>query len=193
MISVRSATSIPLLLLLVACAPAPITNIGDPDSLRAEQPLQCVGLGAVVSTYTAADVAAGARSCVDEGKYESAAALVFVSSAMAFYDTQRVRDPSAHQALRLLVPAYLEGADEASRESLMAAIETATRPGSQASLCSELQRIGKPDYFPQYMIAHGMDAIMSSDLPPLVEEFDEEDAWRATLEFSRCVAPSGAS
>ena len=50
-------------------------------------------------------------------------------------------------------------------------------------ICNELSRIGAPQYYPSYMIQHGMNAIIGSDTEDaLVKNFDSDAAWKESLD-----------
>ena len=116
-----------------------ITNYETAGNLEATNPLGCEPATDVQPTSSAADVAAGAVACTEEDRFDEAAELVLVSSAYAFYDTQRVADPSAHGALQaLFVESFSSLTEEdASQMNDSMNVLTPDNPRHQA-LCESL-------------------------------------------------------
>jgi len=55
-------------------------------------------------------------------------------------------------------------------------------PDKFLAICTEILRIGTPQYYPGYMIQHGMNAITGTNPDDeLVKNFDSETAWKQTL------------
>ena len=43
-------------------------------------------------------------------------------------------------------------------------------------------KVGKPKYYPTYMVQHGMQAIINEKKgEELIERFDSEESWKAAL------------
>src|SRR5690606_5766422 len=127
----------------------------------------------VTTNSTAADVAAGAKACASSREYDAAAELFMVASAFAYFDTQRVVDETAHEAVGVLpIKAFGELAEE-RLERVIEAIEVLDQNlVRKETICAHLRNSKPPTYIPTYMIAHGMNAFMDSQAEPLVEDFD---------------------
>ena len=65
---------------------------------------------------------------------------------------------------------------QAFRQALMA---TMSDPKKHSGFCSNVSKIGSPNYFPKYMIMHGMNASVNSkpDEKALVPNFDAQGTW----------------
>lgn len=177
------------LLSLATGSQADVTAFEHSDSLKSENPLKCVSPEEVEPTSTAADIAQGALHCFKKRRYEEAAALVFVASAFVDFDTRRVVDSSAHAARQALFAETFSGQSEQKIGEMFQAMDGLS-PGSveHTEICEHLRLIGPPKYFPKYMIAHGLAAFTGSNDQMLVEPFDAESAWSASLtQFTNCV------
>ena len=178
---VRSICTL-VLLATTLCAKAQVTSYENPDSLRAENPLECVSATEVAASSSAADVAAGAEDCTENGRFDEAAALLLVSSAFVDFDTRRVADESAHSARHALFASTFSNQSERDMQSLFGALDSfdPNSPEHQR-ICEHLRDVGPPIYFPKYMIAHGLQAATDPEAPPLIEPFDSARAWEDSL------------
>ncbi len=171
-----------VLLAMTLCAKAQVTSYENPDSLRAENPLECVSATEVAASSSAADVAAGAQHCTENGRFDEAAALLLVSSAFVDFDTRRVADASAHAARQALFANTFSNQSESDMQSLFGALDSLDPSSAEHQrICEHLRDIGPPSYFPKYMIAHGLQAATDPDAPPLIEPFDSARAWEESL------------
>ena len=169
--------------------PQTIINWESPGNLAATNPLGCVDAETVIASDTAADIASGARACLDERDYDRMADLIVFASAYAFYDTLRVTDPSAHAAQGALFLDRFEDISRSQRRRLLRAVDR--REGDEkrlGELCAMLVAVGPPRYRPTYMIAHGL--LSFPGMPKevtAVREIDRAEGWRKTLvEFVKC-------
>lgn len=176
------------LFLLAGCVGTPpVTNHESVGNLATTSPLACVSTTQVIPTNSAADVAAGARECVRQSRYDEAAELIMVASAYAHFDTQRVADKSAHSALNALFVKEFGSLPEAERNRLFASIDALDSDRSRKSaICSQLLSAPPPSYFPGYMVAHGMGAFTGSDKEPLIKDFNAPEAWSRSMAFIKC-------
>ena len=56
-------------------------------------------------------------------------------------------------------------------------------------MCKKIERISIPDYYPSYMIQHGISALLKKNTPPIVANFDAPEEWKLTLQnYLRCDA-----
>ena len=184
----RLKFTVALVFLLGAPLVAQVTNYTTEGSLRADHPLQCVPVSEITGKSSAADVTQGAVACLEAENYQGAAELVMVASAFAYFDTQRVSDPSAHVALQAIFADALSGQPQDRVEKMLAAIQRLSPDNSRhREICTSLLALGPPSYYPSYMIEHGMDAFTGSDSEPLVADFDAGKAWVDSLRtFIKC-------
>ena len=158
-----------------------------PGNLAATNPLNCVGAETVSNTDTAADIASGARACVDTGDYDGMANLVLVANAFAYYDTLRVTDPSAHSALNALIAVRFEDISMAQRGRVGTAVEALVHDAPRVrALCAKLAALGPPDYRPTYMIAHGLGTVVGEQEGPPVRKIDRASGWQESLTYVKC-------
>lgn len=179
-------------LLLAGSATAQITSFSSKDSLKAQNPLKCVPVEAIRADSSAADVAAGALKCLKKKSYGEAAELTMVASAFANFDTRRVSDKSAHIAQQALFSETFRKQSEERMTELFAHMnQLGPESERHKAICAYLESLGPPSYFPKYMIAHGMATFTGSKEPPLIEPFDAQTSWAATLsEFVNCANAS---
>lgn len=170
-------------------AAAQVTHFGADGNLQPTVDLGCVASSAFLPTHTAADLALVARNCVAAQAYPRAVEAFIVMQVFGVFDTRRVADRSAHQAVAVLgqqIAAAIPPADGDDFEAAVAEFGGAGSPRHSA-LCQGLRASGPPTYSPVYMIQHGMMAFMRPDDPPLVDGFDANIAWDGVLtDFLNC-------
>jgi len=71
-------------------------------NLKSNKPLGCVSLSQVANTNTPADIFVGISSCIEEANYNAAAQLYILANLFGRFDTLRVKDVTAHQAISVL-------------------------------------------------------------------------------------------
>jgi len=173
---------------LVGCANnAQFTNYESEGDLAATNPLPCVSATSVSSASTAADIAAGAKECAFQAKYNESAELIMVASAYAFFDTQRVADKTAHSALSALFAKEFGSLPEKVRNELLSSIDALNNNQPRKNeICSYLLSSSEPSYFPKYMIAHGMGSFTESAKEPLINSFNASEAWSESMAYIKC-------
>ena len=164
-----------------------ITHWETPGNLAATNPLGCVVAATVSATDTAADIASGARTCLDEGHYDRMADLLLVANVYAYYDTLRVTDRSAHGALGALFVDRFAGISESQADRYMDAFDALVRDDKRLrGLCTMLSALGAPQYRPTYMIAHGLGSFPGMRKESPLHEIDTAASWRKALGFANC-------
>ena len=165
----------------------PGTHIEVPGNLAATNPLDCVAVEAVSNSHTAADIASGARSCFDEGDDDAMADLMLVASAFAYYDTLRVTDESAHAALTALFADRFADIPSTQRDRVATAIDALADDRDRVgALCAKLADLGPPEYWPTYMLAHGLGTLVGEEKEPAVRNIDRAAGWKQALSFTNC-------
>jgi hypothetical protein len=158
-----------------------------PGNLKATNPLACVPATEVTTASTAVDVAAGAKACADNREFDRAAEMFMVVSALGFFDTQRVADQTAHEALAVLPRMAFGELSERRLQQVFAAIRAVDQDAARKqAICAHLKESPPPTYVPTYMIAHGMNALLDPEAEQLVADFDAVPAWSAAMKFVRC-------
>lgn len=164
--------------------PAPnITNIETKGNLESTNNVGCVGQDKLSRKFTSADLYRAVATCAQQGMNKEGAFLGALAGAYGYFDTLRVADKSAHGAPVMLRMTVLDSLDEQKRIAFQASIKaTYFDPVAHAEICNGIIRIGSPDYFPRYMIQHGIKVLTDANAGNgLVEGFDANAAWSQTL------------
>lgn len=153
-----------------------VVNIQTPGNLEVTNRLSCISVDEVKPSHSPADLFYGISQCLDKSEYEKAAVLYSIAFAYGKYDTLRVTDKSAHQALSVM-KFNLMNAKKEHIDKFQTALTDKFK--DRAKLCQELQGIHPPTYFPRYMIQHGIQALTEATQPNngLNENFNAQDAW----------------
>jgi hypothetical protein len=162
---------------------AQITNIEAKGNLQSLKTVGCVGVSELTNQHTPADIYPGVRKCIDAGEFERAGQLFFVAGVFGRFDTLRVADQTAHQAISVLRTNNLGNIDEERQKAFQESLKDRYGPGSPelAGLCGELRRMGPPAYHPTYMLQHGMRAFTGAG-GGLTQDFDPNKAWASVLD-----------
>lgn len=178
-----------LVALILSCAGSgswaqEITNYTTEGSLEATHDIGCADSGQISNGHTPADLYMGLSECLEEGNLENGVLLFALAGVYGRYDTFRVSDPSAHQAMSVLRMTAVDPIDESTRAKFDEILKnTLGSPDGLDRICREVRKIGAPDYFPRYMIQHGMKAITGdSTKDGLVTDFEPESAWEKSLD-----------
>lgn len=176
-------------LMLAACSSPPtssVTNYQAQGNLESPKPSGCVGISRLSNEQNPVDIFAGLNICLSKNNYENAAELYFAGMAYGYFDTKRVADKTAHQAISVLSMNTVSSQSQESIEKLQSEITNIS--SSNAELCRKLYSLGAPEYKPTYMVKHGMGAFTGqSTKDGLVESFDAEVTWEESLaKIAKC-------
>ena len=170
-------------LLLTACNSTPqstVTNYEADENLASSQQIECVPVTELSNTNNPVDIFGGLNSCLSQQDYSNAAQLYFAGMSYGFFDTKRVSDKTAHQAISVLRMNVFGAQSQDTLASFQAALENVTSDNSDT--CQRLAELGPPAYKPTYMIQHGMAAFTGQTTKDgLVENFDSNTVWQDTL------------
>lgn len=155
---------------------AEVINIQAPGNLEVTNKLSCISVDEVKPSYSPADLFYGLSQCLDKSEYEKAAVLYSIAFAYGKYDSLRVVDKSAHQALSVMKFNLMNAKKEHIDKFQIVVTE---KFKDRTKLCQELQGIQPPTYFPRYMIQHGIQALTQATQSNngLIENFNVQDAW----------------
>jgi hypothetical protein len=155
-----------------------------PGNLESKYDLGCVGAEKLRNKYTPADLYKAVSKCVESNRYEEGAFLFAVAGAYGRFDSLRVEDKTAHQALTALRMRTLGSHDQPKQAAFKEGVRKAVgTPEGLAAVCKDLVRIGPPDYYPRYMVQHGMGAFRKTGSGDgLVARFDATAAWKQSLD-----------
>ncbi len=182
------------LLLVSGCASqeAPkkgaVTSYEAPGNLESTHALGCIPGSSVTAQYTPADLYPAFAKCVMADRFAEATDLYAFAFAFAVYDTKRVPDKTAHQAIMVLQLENMSALPDEKKRAFGEYFERVSVPGSPSAtaICDELRRVGPPQYEPRYMIQHGMGAASGQPSAP-PSDFDSAATWSAVLkEQIRC-------
>jgi len=164
-----------------------IINYEAKGNLESKMPINCVDINKVNNFNTPADIFVGVSDCVNNERYQEAGKLLVLATTYGNYDTRRVEDRTAHQASPVLFKQLVTSIDEDRRKKLFT--EFKNEVSNNKNICASIKKLGKPNYYPAYMIQHGMGAFLGKKSKDgLVSNFDPEYAWENTLkEFLNCT------
>lgn len=177
-------------LLMSACNSTSKSNVSNYEAagnLESPQPSACVSVGELTNKQNPVDIFTGLNSCLAKNDYSSAAKLYFAGMSYGFFDTKRVSDRTAHQAIGVLRLNLFGAQPQEVLDKLQAALSNIT--SNNTAICKSLTTLGAPEYVPTYMIQHGMGAFTGqSTKDGLVENFDSDTAWKDALStIAKCV------
>jgi len=164
---------------------ATITVYETKGNLAVTHDLDCIPLDTTKNIYTPADLYKAFAKCIQEGDYDKANDLFLLAGAYVRFDAMRVADKTAHQARTVLIMNNTSEMTAQQKRDWNAHMDKLT-PGSErlAEICSKIKKIGVPDYYPAYMIQHGIQAFSKEKIEPLVPNFDPQSAWQSILDKS---------
>ncbi len=104
------------------------------------------------STYTPLDLYPVMPDCMAKKLYQEAGDIYALAGVYGYFDRLRVRDRSAHEAVSVLAMTFGAKLTDDFREYL----KSITTGEGLTQLCGRIRTIGMPDYFPHYMVSHGL-------------------------------------
>lgn len=145
--------------------------------------LPCSAGNELKNTYTPLELYMSVPPCIESGHFSEAANLFVLAGVYGMYDRLRVKDRSAHQAITVLKMAVTPSFTDAFRQHL----STMVQGPNLATLCQSMKKVGPPNYYPSYMINHGLGAIsaqLNGNAPDsaLNESFQPTSAWAEALD-----------
>lgn len=165
--------------------PAPnITNYEAQGNLESTNNVRCVGPDGLSRKFTPPDMYRAAAICAQQDMNKEGTFLVALAGAYGKFDTLRVADKTAHNAPNISRMTSFASLDANKISTLQANMKaTFSDPAALAAICNDVIRIGPPDYFPRYMIQHGMGVFIQDPKAGngLVDGFDASAAWSQTL------------
>ncbi len=177
-------------LLLSACNSTPKSNVSNYEAagnLESPKPAGCISVGELSNKQNPVDIFTGLNACLLNNNFSNAAELYLAGMSYGFFDTKRVSDKTAHQAINVLRMNLFGAQPQEILDKLQAALTNIT--SENTAICKSLTTLGAPAYKPTYMIQHGMGAFTGqSNKDGLVENFDSRAAWKDALStIAKCV------
>ena len=179
---------------MVSCTqsdPAPLlTDHKTEGNLESKNAIGCIAVSDVEDTYTPADLYKGVGACIAAGDYKNGSSLYAMAGIYGRFDTLRVTDRSAHQALTVLQMHELGSLPQGRMDKLRQEVTSIVNDDARlAELCARIRMIGPPSYAPRYMTQHGMGAFSSGGGSEPDEPFDRAAAWEKSLtSYLHCPA-----
>lgn len=166
-----------------------ITNYETKDNLKSFHHLACVDVVALTKDNTPADIYPAVRTCIDHGDFQRAARLFAIAGAFGRFDTLRVLDKSAHQAIPALWMANLDGLGQDTKAQFQATLKAISDSEQLAELCAQARKLGPPTYYPTYMTQHGLSAFTGQG-GGLKQDFNAAEAWDSSVSTYLSCPPS---
>ena len=161
-----------------------ITHYETAGNLVAKHPLLCATVDKLKNTDTPPDLYAGLVDCAKHARYEDAVYFFALAGVYSFFDAERVVDETARAAHSALTRDAMGELDQPTKDAVFAQLKaTLGDPAKLPAACMAITRIGPPNYFPQYMVQHGLDAVNDKVKGNgLVPDFDAKTAWDKALD-----------
>ncbi len=164
------------------CTPlfATITVSNIEGNLGTKSNPKCITMSEAVTLLTPPDLALGILECYKSDDVQNALDMFWVMKVRAFFDAQRVNDESAGAAQGAL-QAQLFGTTGEEFLIKMQNLLDKDKEVFFSRLCSTMKTLGPPDYYPEYMILHGMKAFLGIEGDGLKPDFDADRQWGKIL------------
>jgi hypothetical protein len=156
------------------------TNYRAEGSLASTQEVGCIPLVQAKNTFTPADLYKGISECIAQDKYDLAASLFMLAGIYSMFDAERLTDKTAGQAGIALAIITSSPLSQEKKGKFGEAIQRIVKgPEILRRQCGEIQKIGMPNYYPNYMILHGIKAFTGNPHDgALVSDFDAPGTWK---------------
>lgn len=170
-----------------------VRNYEAAGNLESNNTLSCVGPDKLRNIYTPADLYPAVSQCARQANTRHGAVIFALAGAYGRFDTLRVSDKSAHQALAVLkMQTFNRLPPEVHKTFKENVSNILSDPKELAAVCAEVMRLGPPNYFPRYMVQHGISVFakpVAGDTG-LVKDFDAAAAWKSALSgYLHCPNP----
>lgn len=134
----------------------------------------------ITNSHTPIDLFKSSAICIEKEKYPQAVELYLVATAYGYFDSSRVIDKSTRQALDT-VKTEIFGPIEAVKRNQFAEV-LRSRLDNMKSSCIFLEKLGKPTYYPKYMVQNG---VTRGD--GLILNYDAKALWEDTrFNYLKC-------
>jgi hypothetical protein len=166
-------------------------NVSAPGNLAPTRKLSCMDIANIKNIYTPPDIYTAIRDCLSKGLYDQAASLYPLASAYAHFDAFRVADQTARDGGQVLsLQTFATQTPEQKQAFKKALTAVMSDPQKHSDFCANVSRIGPPNYFPKYLIMHGMNAFTSKnpDQNALIPNFDAKGTWaKLQTQYLQCA------
>ncbi|MGE5468260.1 MAG: hypothetical protein ACM3Y9_12625 [Ignavibacteria bacterium] len=157
-----------------------VVNFRAEGSLASTQAVNCIPLAEAKNSFTPPDLYKGVLDCLARDNYESAAELFALAGIYGRFDAERVADKTAGQAKTVLIMNAFAAVSDEKKSRFNAALGRITgSPEVLGRLCRQVAAVGMPDYYPSYMILHGIRAFTGNPHEgAIVKDFDASGVWK---------------
>jgi hypothetical protein len=141
--------------------PCGVNKINTQGNLTSKHNLNCISLDQINSNYTPADLYPSAAKCFKSDNSGQGFELFMAASLYSRYDMLRITDKSAWQAKNALIMKHIYPLPKSKKVPISNLVKrTKTDKQFKRELCSKLKSLPIPTYTPDYMINHGMGAVL---------------------------------
>lgn len=180
----------PLLIALYASTvtAAEISNHQSTGNLQSLNKLSCIEKEKIQNTYTPADLYPAVSRCIKEENYDKGIYLFMVAGAYGYYDANRVSDKTSRQAIQVLQMQNLWPLDENLKKGFQNKLTAfANNKDSMKDACNFISKLGKPNYYPSYMIQHGIKSFTGTGQDGLLQKVNLDEIWHdASVNYIKC-------
>jgi hypothetical protein len=149
----------------------------------------CIPLGADTSHQTPVDLYRLVAACATAARYDVAIDAFATAGTYGKFDMARVSDESSYGILGAIKNLALNAIPPPNKELFQRAAGQAFDDATQhEAICKRLRSAGPPSYSPDYMLKHGLEAVIqaagASSPPataPLRINFAPAEAWKEAL------------
>ncbi|MDO6694837.1 hypothetical protein Q4574_16185 [Aliiglaciecola sp. 3_MG-2023] len=169
---------------ILSCTPSEKSEKEDvlPAYLAPNLATICIEIDALENTISPVDLYPSIKQCILQGKEDVAIYNYVLASAYGIYDSKRVVDQTSHQAINIIqkhsIWSLTALEQDSFQQKLTAFIDS---PESMQLACNFIQKVGKPEYTPDYMIEHGVKKLTDENPDGLVNGFAEQSTWSSVL------------
>ena len=149
-------------------------------NLEAKSNPKCIPMSEVLTSLTPPDLALGILECYKVDEVQNALDMFWVMKVRAFFDAQRVNDESAGAAQGALQNELFAVIGEDFLFEIQDLLDK-DKESFFNRLCSMMKTLGAPNYYPKYMILHGMNAFLGIEGDGLKPNFDADREWGKIL------------
>ena len=169
-------------------AMAQVTNIITEGNLAVTHEFGCIPLADAQPVYTPPDFMRATLICINEGDFDTGTSLFGAALFYGMQDRDRVSDRSAPQGLTVLIRQTVSQIPPNQRAQFKQSLDSLRDKQSEihAAFCRDIKQLGKPEYFPRYMVQHGMQAVLGTSENPLIEGFPADANWSDILSTNEC-------
>lgn len=140
----------------------------------------CMERVEIKNSHTPVDLFTSSAICIEEQKYPQAVELYLVATAYGYFDGARVVDKSTREVLDTLKTEIFGPIDANKRNQFAEALRL--HLDDMKSSCAFLGKLGKPTYYPKYMVQNGL-----TRGEGLILKYDANAIWEDTrFSYLKC-------